>query len=527
MTTTTDATTALRHEPCALIAGEPHPIPGSAIRSHYPANPRTIVWSGSPQVAHVDAAVAAARAAQRQWASTPRARRFEALRRYQEIVASRVDEIALLINAETGKAMWESTGEASILAGKVDITLDEAPHASMSRVEDYQITLSDTRRGICRYRPHGVMAVVGPFNFPAHLPNGHIVPALAMGDTVVFKPSDKAPAVGQLIAEMFIEALDSIGAPPGVLNLVQGAGDVAGRLVAHHAVDGVLFTGSWPVGRKILEANLDTPGRIVALELGGNNAAVVMDDADLRQAAVECVRASFATTGQRCTCTRRIIVHEKIADRFVSALINAALALDIGDPRRESPVFYGPLIRERARQEALSYYESLIGSGGESLVEPRAIDDIPGCQGGHFISPGAVRVERFVADDAGGPGRDSGCDIEVFGPIVRVCVVKNYEEAIEQANATRYGLAAAIFTTSKETGERFLLDARAGCVNINAGTAGASGKLPFGGLGWSGNHRPAGSSSVDYCAYPVASLVETSDAAPLSPGMTFDDSWVN
>ncbi len=422
--------------------------------------------------------------------------------------------------------MWEAKGEASILAGKVDITLDNSTHGSLARVSDYEIELSETRRGVCRYRPHGVMAVIGPFNFPAHLPNGHIIPALAMGDTVVLKPSDKTPAVGQLIAEMFNEALDSIGAPKGVVNLVQGGGDIAAKLVTHPGVDGVLFTGSWPVGRKILEANLDHPGRIVALELGGNNPAVVMADCDLRQAAVECARASFATTGQRCTCTRRIILHEKIADRFIGALKNAAEAIEVGDPRREPPVFFGPLIREEARQAAMGYYESLVSAGGESLVAPKALNDIVGCDGGHFITPGAVRVDRFVADDAGGPGRDAGCDMEVFGPIVRVCVVKSYEEAIEQANATRYGLAASIFTTSKETGERFLIDAKAGCVNVNAGTAGASGKLPFGGLGWSGNHRPAGSSSVDYCAYPVASMVETSDTAPLSPGMTFDDSWV-
>ena len=526
MTTTTDPLAALKHAPCSLIGNAPVSIAGDSIRSHYPAHPETIVWSGSPDAAHVDLAVASAKSAQYEWATTPRERRFEALRRYQEIVTSRVDEIAAMINAETGKAMWESKGEASILAGKVDITLDESTHGSMARVSDYQIDITETRQGVCRYRPHGVMAVIGPFNFPAHLPNGHIIPALAMGDTVVFKPSDKTPAVGQLIAEMFIEALDSIGAPRGVVNLVQGGGDVASKLVTHRDIDGVLFTGSWPVGRKIIEANLDNPGRLIALELGGNNPAIVMDDANLRQAVVECVRASFATTGQRCTCTRRIILHEKIADRFIDAMVKATNSIEVGDPRREEPVFFGPLIREESRQAALQYHESLVCAGGESLVAPRAIDDIAGCEGGHFITPGAVRVDRFVADDAGGPGRDAGCDIEVFGPIARVCVVKNYEEAIEQANATRYGLASAIFTSSKETGERFMIESRAGCVNINAGTAGASGKLPFGGLGWSGNHRPAGSSSVDYCSYPVASLVETSDAAPLSPGMSFDDSWI-
>jgi succinylglutamic semialdehyde dehydrogenase len=367
------------------------------------------------------------------------------------------------------------------------------------------------------------MAVLGPFNFPAHLPNGHIIPALAMGNTVVFKPSDKTPGVGQLLAEVLDEALQAAGAPAGVLNLIQGGADVASTLVAHRALDGVLFTGSWPVGRKILEANLDNPGRIVALELGGNNAAVVMDDADLRQAAIEVARCAFITTGQRCTCTRRLIVHEAVADKVIGAVCRAASTMIVADPRAEHPVFMGPLINAQSRDALLDAQSNLVRAGAESLVQSMPIDQTPGAG---YITPGVLHVDRFVAADAGGPERDAGCDVEFFGPLLRVTTVASLDEAIEQANATRYGLAASIFTHDHTTIERFLAEARAGCVNVNAGTAGASSKLPFGGVGLSGNHRPAGAFSLDYCAYPVAGMLETGDAATVAPGMQFEDDWL-
>lgn len=517
---------SLKHKPSDLIAGEFRELSGNALQSHNPARPSEIIWSGTPQLAHVDEAVRAARAALPAWSQTPIEKRIEALRAYQELCAARVDDIAALIRDEVGKAHWESKQEAGILGGKVDITLDDSATGAFSRVQGFDLNLTETRRGLCRFRPHGVMAVIGPFNFPAHLPNGHIVPALLLGNTIVMKPSDKTPAVGQLIGELFQEALDSIGAPKGVVNVVQGATEPSVALTTHEDIDGILFTGSWPVGRKILEANLDRPGRIVALELGGSNPAIVMDDADLRQAVLECGRASFNTTGQRCTCTRRILVHEKIADRFLDALVKIGAGVSIGAPDADPPVFMGPLIRDDARQAALQFAGDLGRAGGDVLLAPKALNDVPNGEGGHFISPGVIRVDRFTKSDAG-PGRDAGCDIEIFGPVVRVAVVSSYDDAIKQANATRYGLASSIFTQNKDLANRFLVDAKAGCVNVNAGTAGASGKLPFGGLGISGNHRPAGAFSVDYCAYPVASMVEESGAAAVSPGMVFEDSWVD
>ncbi len=509
------------------IAGEPIAISGDALTSHEPANPSVLVWSGTPSVGHVDPAVRSARAALPAWSATPIEQRIEALLAFQRIANENAEAMGELICRETGKAMWDASGEAKLLGAKVDITLAEGPNSGRSRVSGFEVPVTDSRTGLCHFRPHGVMAVIGPFNVPAHLPNGHIIPALLTGNTIVFKPSDKTPGVGQALAEMYDEALASVGAPKGVVNLVQGGADVAKAVTSHEHVDGILFTGSWPVGRRILEANLDSPGRIVALELGGNNPAIVMPDADLRQAAIENVRAAYVTTGQRCTCTRRLIVHEAIAEKLIPLIQKTASNLIVGDPKgigggsRNQAVFMGPLIRGMARDEVLNGQRALVSAGARTLLEATAMEHP---SGGHYITPGLLEVDRFTKGPD--PKDDPGCDAEFFGPLMRVCVVSSLDEAIEQANATRYGLAAAVFTKDQKSIDRVLHEVRAGCVNANTGTAGASGKLPFGGLGWSGNHRPAGAFSLDYTAYPVASLIETGDAAGVLPGMRFDDDWL-
>ncbi|MBL8991017.1 MAG: aldehyde dehydrogenase family protein [Phycisphaerae bacterium] len=514
--------------PANLIAGRWVPIPGESLRSMNPAHPDRCVYACGPVAGHVDDAVAAARAAVGPWAALPAERRHAVLRGFAAIVRQRAEALADLLCDEVGKVRWECRGEVASVVNKVEITLDAAPEGGMRRVTPATIALSATRSGRTIFKPHGVMAVVGPFNFPAHLPNGHIVPALAMGNTVVFKPSDKATAVGQMLTEAFDDALrQELGSAyiPGVVNLVQGAADVASRLVGHDGIDAVAVTGSWQVGRRILQANLDRPGRIIALELGGNNPAVVMDDADLRTAAIELVRCAFNTTGQRCTCTRRLIVHEKVATRLVSAVCKAASNLIIGDPRANHPVFTGPIISESARAAVLDFQTRAADAGGEVLMPCREMDS-PGK--GWFITPGVMRVDRFEpTEPSGAASMHPGADVEVFGPLLRFTTVGSLEEAIAQANATRYGLAASIFTANPNHAERFIAECRAGCLNVNTGTAGASSKLPFGGLGLSGNHRPAGSFALDYCAYPVASMVESSAAAgaTIPEGMRFDDAW--
>ena len=496
----------LSHPPCDLVDGTVLELDatGDRIVSRNPAEPDTIVYRANPDPAHVGPAVEAARRALPEWSARSLEQRIEVLRRWQALTAERVDEIADLICLEMGKVRGECLFEANALGGKVDITLGPE---SLSRVTDYTVPVNDSRDGHCRFKPHGVLAVVGPFNFPAHLPNGHWVPALLTGNTIVFKPSDKTPATGQLLAELMLQALSEAGAPAGVFNLVQGDGPVASELSAHHGIDGVLFTGSWPVGRRILEANLETPGRIVALELGGSNPAVVMPDAHLRQAVIECVRASFATTGQRCTCTRRIIVHRDIADTFIPAFCRSASTLMVGPGDSKDPVFMGPLVSEASAQEALDFQSGLVEAGGSILVQATRLD-----RPGYFVTPGVVQVDRFTVEQ----------DRECFGPIAQISIVDDLEDAIVQANATRYGLAASLFSADEATFERFFAEVRSGCINWNTGTAGASSKLPFGGLGHSGNHRPAGAFSVDYCAYPVANMVERGADAAVPSGMQVD-----
>jgi succinylglutamic semialdehyde dehydrogenase len=492
---------ALREAASNYIGGRFQRLEGDQLRSTNPAQPDALIWAGTPRPDAVDDAVGAARSALRAWAGRSFDDRLEILRRWQAVTREHAERLAGLITDEMGKTLSESRQEAGAVAAKLDITVDEV---SLSRVRGYELLLQETRRGYCRFKPHGVMAVIGPFNFPAHLPNGHFIPALLLGNTVVLKPSEKTPAVGQLLAELMHEA----GVPPGVFNVIQGAGDIAASLVGHDDIDGILFTGSWPVGRRILETNLDRPGRVVALEMGGSNPAIVWSDAHVKQAVVECARGAFATSGQRCTCTRRIIVHADVADRFIGMLAKVASTLVIG-PGRSQPVFMGPLVTADAAAAVVDGQDRLAQDG--AILVPLTKPDVPG----HFLTPGIVQVDRFQMDR----------DREVFGPLVQVAVVDGFDEAIEQANATNYGLAASVFTADPATFEAFFDAVRCGCVNHNTGTAGASGKLPFGGLGHSGNHRPAAAFSVDYCAYPVACMDESSPNVSVPEGMLWEDRW--
>lgn len=502
---------SLSHPPSDYINGKFVALAeGDAIVTRNPAWPDDVIWQAAPNIKHIDSAMEAARNALPAWSRLSLNDRAEYLQRWKEVTAKRAEQVAALITDEMGKTLAESLFEAKALGGKVDITLGKY---SMDRIAEYEVAVNKSRSGHCRYKPFGVMAVIGPFNFPAHLPNGHFIPALLTGNTIVFKPSEKTAAAGQMLAEM----IDEINLPAGVFNLVHGAGDVAAKLVDHDDIDGVLFTGSWPVGRKILESNLDRPGRMIALEMGGNNPAVVMDDAHFKQAVVECARSAFATTGQRCTCTRRILVHEKIAPRFISALCKMASTLVIapGRPRDGAmdggaPSFMGPLISKQAVQHVLDFQKALVKKGATVRLESTAMD-MPG----HFITPGVIEVDRY--------SRDRDC--EIFGPLVQVCTFRDLDDAIEQCNATQYGLAASIFTQSESNYQQFFDAVSSGCINWNTGTAGASSELPFGGTKRSGNHRPAGSFSTQYCAYPIANMIETGADAAIPAGMMWDDAW--
>ena len=489
--------------PANLIGGTWLDIPGDTLVSRDPSSPERVVWSGGTVTEHVDRAVAASRAAWPAWRDAGFGSRAATLNRFAQACATHGERLARTITAEMGKTLAESRAETKLLQDKVAITLEAA---TLSRVRDFAVDAGAGRHGGCTFRPHGVMAVVGPFNFPAHLPNGHWVPALLLGNTVVFKPSDRTPATGQVMGEIVVEA----GLPAGVFNVVQGGVAESERLVGHPAIDGVLFTGSFPVGRRILEMNLDRPGRMIALEMGGSNAAIVWRDADLRRAVVECVRGAYATTGQRCTCTRRIIVHASVAERFATAFCKMASTAVVAAGTDPGPVFMGPLVSRAARQAVLDRQESLVRGGGRVLLEAVAFE-----RPGWFVGPGLVQVERFEA----------AVDRETFGPLAQMSVVEDLDDAIRQANATEFGLVAAVFTQSADVWRRCMDGLRVGCLHRNTGTAGASSRLPFGGLGRSGNLRPAGSFAVDLAAYPLATLEDPTPDTATPAGVQVDPRW--
>ncbi|PVM86447.1 succinylglutamate-semialdehyde dehydrogenase [Caulobacter endophyticus] len=438
-----------------------------------------VVWrEATASPADVATAVAAARRAFHPWADLPREERIAILRRYKEVLIERSTAYAEALSRETGKALWETKAEIGSMAGKVDASIKA--YDERTGVAENVMPFG---RAVLRHRPHGVMAVLGPFNFPGHLPNGHIVPALLAGDTVVFKPSEETPLAGQLL----VEALEAAGVPSGVVNLVQGGREV-GQALIDQEIDGLLFTGSAQAGTFFRRHFADRPDVILALELGGNNPLVAWQAGDPAAVAALVAQSAFITTGQRCSCARRLIVPDGAEGQ---AIIDAVLALvprlSIGPWNGVEP-FMGPLISEHAAGHALAAAGRI---EGQRLLEPGRVEGLSGA----FVSPGLIDVTGVDA-----------LDEEIFAPILQVRRVASFDQALAAANATRYGLSAGLLTENPALWDRFLARIRAGVVNLNRPTTGAAGTMPFGGLGASGNHRPSAYYAADYCAYPVASF---------------------
>lgn len=465
-----------------------------------PADQSDVVGRHKISVNAVDEAVKAAADAFPAWRALARSEREALLRRYQDVLRKYEDELATTISREVGKPLWDARGEAKALPAKVDLMLGRGAEPT----RDYEL---ESVSGRVNFRPYGVMAVVGPFNFPVHLPNGQIVPALLHGNTVVFKPSDKTPNAAVIMARCFEEA----GFPKGVFNLVQGEVDGAKALVAHDQVDGILFTGSAAVGKAILRTNAENPGKMIALELGGKNASIVLDDADLEHTRRQIAFAAFASGGQRCTATSRVFATPGIIDALSEALADAARQIKVGHPLSDG-VFMGPMVAKDARDAFLSALADAKAGGYEALVESEPLS--PQGKEGWYVSPSVYRAKSSDVDIVGYT-RD-----ELFGPNVAIYPVKDLDEAIELTNSTRYGLAAGVFTADKSKFEYAAERLRIGVLNWNRSSAGASGSLPFGGVGDSGNNRPAGISAGQFCAWPQSTLFASTDAPlPSWPGL--------
>ncbi len=454
---------------------------------------------------HVTRATKAARRAFLPWARLSQEKRNEYLRRLKEIYLSRAPELTEVIARDTGKPLWEAATEAKALVGKIDITLD----VSLKLIQDEKVPGAlPGVDGFVRHRPRGVMAVLGPFNFPAHLPNGHIIPALATGNTVVFKPSEFTPAVGQLMAQIFHEAQF----PPGVFNVVHGLAETGKRLVSDEDVDGILFTGSYETGQKIKQATFEHHWKILALEMGGKNASIVWDDADLNKAIYESVIGAFLTAGQRCSGTSRIILHSSIAEQFTEKFYDTAKKLTIGY-WQDNP-FMGPLINTEAVEKYLRFQEIAQREGAERLMRGKALDI---GRTGYYVTPSICLVKEFKPESVYQKS-------EIFGPNVAIYQTDDFEEALRINDSTGFGLVTSIFTKKRALYEEARFRSKVGLVNWNRTTNGASSKLPFGGVGKSGNDRATAHHAVYYCTVPVASLEDETpfDAKTILPGITYD-----
>ncbi|MGP0175156.1 succinylglutamate-semialdehyde dehydrogenase [Pseudomonas sp. NCHU5208] len=461
---------------------------------------QAVLWQGRGATAEqVDAAVTAARQAFSAWAGQSLDARIAVLERFAVQLKDQAEALARAIGEETGKPLWEAATEVNSMIGKVTISIQ----SYRERTGEKRGQVADAS-SVLRHKPHGVVAVFGPYNFPGHLPNGHIVPALLAGNCVLFKPSELTPKVAELTLKCWIAA----GLPAGVLNLLQGGRDTGIALAGHDGIDGLFFTGSSRTGNLLHAQFAGRPEKILALEMGGNNPLIVDQLADVEAAVYSIVQSAFISAGQRCTCARRLLVPAgEWGDALLARLVQVAGQLGVGRFDAQPAPFMGTVISLQAATQLLQAQADLLSQGATALLamtQPQA--------DAALLTPGILDVTALAERP----------DVEFFGPLLQVIRYGDFEAALTEANATAYGLAAGLLSDSRARFERFWLHSRAGIVNWNKPLTGAASSSPFGGIGASGNHRPSAYYAADYCAYPVASLESENLALPatLSPGVT-------
>ena len=459
----------------------------------------TVVWQGAAAShTQVDAAVTAAQTASPTWAAKSFSEREAIVLKFAELLGQHQQAISEAIAKETGKPLWEAKTEAAAMKGKISLSI-KSFHERTGEIENSM----PVGKAVIRYKPHGVVAVFGPYNFPGHLPNGHIVPALLAGNCVIFKPSELTPKV----AELTIQLWEKANIPPGVINLVQGEKDTGIHLASHPDLDGLFFTGSSNTGKLIHQQYGGQPGKILALEMGGNNPLVVDEVSNIRAAVHDTIHSAFITSGQRCTCARRLFIPQSDwGDRFCQQLVEATRKIGIGHWNDDPQPFMGALISEPAAKAILNAQDRLIALGGKSLLKASHLKPGTG-----FISPGLIDVTAV----------ENLPDEEYFGPLLQIIRYQNFDAAVTEANNTRFGLSAGLFSDKPEHYRLFQQQIKAGIVNWNRPVTGASGAAPFGGPGDSGNHRPSAYFAADYCSYPVASVESAELIIPetLAPGL--------
>ncbi len=451
---------------------------GASTENRNPARPDDVLGTFAAAGAEdatraIDAAVAARSA----WARTSPIERANILYRASEILASRAEEIGRELTREEGKTLAEGIGETK---RAVAILRYYAGEAQQPDGEHYPSANPHTLLYTTR-EPIGVVGLITPWNFPIAIPAWKMAPALAFGNTVVFKPATLTP----LCAVRLVEALDEAGLPPGVVNLVTGGGgDVGDAIVNDERVDAISFTGSNAVGNRIKQA-AGARGTKVQLEMGGKNPAIVMADADLDHAVAQVIAGAMNSTGQKCTATSRAIVDRTLLGEVTDRILTRAAALNVGDPQADG-VNIGPLVSAEAADRVLRD----IGKGAESATLAQGGGRPDGSGDGHFVAPTVftdVDPSSFLGQE------------ELFGPVLGVIPVDGLDEAVAVANQVRFGLSASIFTRDIGKALAFVREVQAGIVHVNSETAGAEPQVPFGGYkGSSSYSREQGKAAREF-----------------------------
>lgn len=452
------------------------------------------LWSAGINYDNIEKVVESAVHGFETWRKLSFEERINYLKKFQEIATKRADEVALAIALETGKPLWESKTEASAIPAKVAVTItDSFKRIDIETIKDVLPSID----GHTIKKPLGPSLIIGPFNFPCHLANGQILAALIAGNSIIFKPSEKTIYSSQLLIEMFHEA----GFPSGVINFINGTAKTTQGVLKHPAIRGIYFTGSYAVGKKILESVGTDITKLVALELGGKNATIIHQDADIEHALPELLRACYLSSGQRCTSTSMIVIHKSLEQEFINRFKEVTERIIIDHPTKyEVDPFMGPIIDENAVNLYKKFCELGAKNGAEEII---GLKEVETKYKGHYVNPTIHYLKEAVKSN---PFTQE----EIFGPNCTFTPYEDIEDAIRIANISDYGLAASVFTQDKDIYKLCLRDIDAGIINLNRSTVGASSRLPFGGVKNSGNHHPAAVTMVDACVATISSL-ETQD----------------
>jgi succinylglutamic semialdehyde dehydrogenase len=457
-----------------------------------------LLWQGETD--DVDAAVARAAASWPHWAAQASSYRIEAMRRFANVVRRQESELTELIARETGRPLWDCRTETTTVIESID----HAVNAHSQRTGQKRLEGAMGARHALRHKPHGVMAVITSHSLPAQTPCGHIIPALIAGNSVVFKPSEHVPAVAGLLVTLLHEA----GVPADAICLVNGDAEIGRSLALHDSVGAIAATASIQTGIALSRALSTRPDKLLALETGGNNPIVLWDTPDIASAVALIIQSAFLSTGQRSTSARRLIVKESLADIVIEELRRYAGRLIVDRPHADPVPFMGPVIDMHMADGLTESFLYLMSNGGKPITHMRRpYEGLP------FVTPGIIDVTSM----------EQRQDVELFGPILQVIRVPDFDAALAEANSSRFGLSASLIGGSPDHYDRFWANVRAGIINWNRPTNHPLPGWPVGGVGLSGNHRPGGLYAADNCAYPVTSAEMEQPRATLGIGLKVEE----